>query len=118
MNRFKKFLIRFRNPFHTLTSIEKEILWRISAYIANHYPTKIANKDFIDYIGIKNIRFKRNKLHLELQRPGVFIGPKGKLIDEITNMLKETFNKNIKIYIYESKMENYFYYEYMSDINV
>jgi hypothetical protein len=112
-----KTIKRIKYPFHTLTGIEKEILWQISFYLGTKHPQKDSDIDFITYMGIKNIRFKRNKLHLELVRPGIFIGRKGSLIKEIETMLKEKFEKEIKIYVYESKIENNFYYEYMSDIN-
>jgi len=113
----KNFIKKIKYPFHTLTSIEKKILWQISFYLAEHHQEKVITKYLIDYIGIKNIRFKRNKLHLELIRPGIFIGKKGSLIKEIEDMLKEKFERNIKIHVYESKIENNYYYEYMSDIN-
>lgn len=113
----KNLIKKIKYPFYTLTGIEKEILWQISFYLSENHPTKALNQFLIDYIGIKNIKFKRNKLHLELIRPGIFIGKKGSLIKEIEDMLKEKFERNIKIHVYESKIENNYYYKYMSDIN-
>lgn len=118
LQKIKNFIKKIKYPFHTLTGIEKEILWQISFYLGTKYPQKDSNMDLITSIGIKNIQFKRNKLHLELMRPGIFIGKKGHLIKEIEDMLKEKFGKNIKIYVYESKIENNYYYEYMSDISI
>jgi len=87
------------NRLENITNDEKLILREISYYFK--YPSKL---------DIKMIKYRDNVIHLLLGRPGIFIGKKGRDINNITDIIKKIFNNsNIKFHIEESKIDMFLY---------
>ena len=114
------------------TEIEKDILRQISCFIFDvekQDPTR--TNSHLKQFGITDIRYEpkyREKkwnifekakpiVFITLVRPGIVIGSKGWLIEALTKHLQEKINKDIKIYIIENRINDYFinFVEFFND---
>lgn len=82
----------------TLSQIEIDVLREISFYF----------KEGVHKLGIKNIKIKRNKIGILLNRPGIFIGKHGKDIDNLKEIIKQnTTIKKPDIQLFESNIDKH-----------
>ena len=106
------------NIFHKLTPQEISCLIEIGYYFLDK--TKKDSIPFssenykncykeLDSLKIKNILLEDTILHIELDRPGLFIGKHGIQIKQIEMNLSNLLKKPISINVVESNLENYLY---------
>ena len=113
----------FQKP-RKYSEIEKQILREICFYFFKIEQGNGARANSsVRSIGITDIhfipKFKNNKwnifeksfpvAYLTLSRPGLFIGSKGKIIEEITNYIRETIDKkNFQFRLIENRINDCF----------
>jgi ribosomal protein S3 len=83
--------------------------------LLNDADYEIVNKD-IRQLQISRMELNNNNLTIYLNRPGIFIGEKGKNIDAFRNYLLVHYKKRIDIKIIEDRLPEYLYhYPYWMD---
>jgi hypothetical protein len=105
-----KLISKILQKFFKPTGLEKEILYTIGYYWLQHNNFNYEETyKTIDSIGIKHLKIFGNRIYIVLDRPGIFIGLKGKDINAIEDMLYQNTEKQLKFYIIEDKITNYLY---------
>lgn len=107
----KQKLNLFFNRKYELKDIEKKILSYIGFIVLEKQNVNYKETyGILKTIGIHFIRFKKNKIHLYMNRLGLFIGKSGELIEYIDKKLKETLNNNkLEIYVHEYDLDLYLF---------
>jgi hypothetical protein len=83
--------------------------------LLNDADFEMVNKD-IRQLQISRMELNNNILTIYLNRPGIFIGEKGKNIDSFRDFLFKEYKKKIDIKIIEDRLPDYLYhYAYYDD---
>lgn len=108
---YKQKLNFYFNRKYQLKVIEKKILSYIGLIILKkHNMSYEETYKLLKIIGIHSISCKNNQVHLYMNRPGIFIGKHGELIEYIGKELKKVLNNNkLKICVHEYGLELYLF---------
>lgn len=92
------------------SEVEKEILREISCFIFHREKDAERANSYVNSFGITDISYneKTNEVSITLFRPGLFIGNKGELIKSLQEYLQKEVNENLKIFIIENRINEYF----------